>query len=177
MRKALAVVLIVVVAAVGWWYASPLWTLREMREAARDRDAAKLSAYVDYPALRADLKEDLRRYVTSQTALLGDADGRGGFAAQLAGAFVSPVVDAAVTPEGISTMFAAQSAQPSNSRGDAQRRGVPMPVSAPEQPIIDREGIDSFKAYGKDPRKGALVFHRSGLGWKLVGVDLPVSGG
>lgn len=166
MRKIVAAVLVLLIVAAAWWYASPIWTLRAMRDAAKDHDPARLSAYVDYPALREDLKADLGRYVMSEAAKRsGDA---GKLSAVIATAFLGPIVDAAVSPEGVEAMLAVQ------NRKDSQAPR-PVPASAGNDPVIDRDGFDSFRVHGKDASKGALVFHRSGLGWKLVGVDLPAS--
>ena len=61
-RETFAVmVLAMALAAAGWWFGSPWWTLREMRAAADAHDAARLSYYIDYPALRADLKGELNQ--------------------------------------------------------------------------------------------------------------------
>ena len=167
MRKIVAAVLVLLIVAAAWWYASPIWTLRAMRDAAKEHDAARLSAYVDYPALREDLKADLGRYVMSEAAKRpGDAGSKLG--AVIATAFLGPIVDAAVSPEGVEAMLAVQNRKESQ----APR---PVPASAGDDPVIDRDGFDSFRVHGKDASKGALVFHRSGLGWKLVGVDLPAS--
>ena len=167
MRKIVAAVLVLLIVAAAWWYVSPIWTLRAMRDAAKDHDAARLSAYVDYPALREDLKADMGRYVMSEAAKhSGDAGSKLG--AVIATAFLGPVIDAAVSPQGVEAMFAAE------NRQDFQAP-KPVPVTAGDDPIIERDGLDSFRVHGKDASKGALVFHRSGLGWKLVGVDLPAS--
>jgi hypothetical protein len=55
----LAGVLALLVTA-GWWFGSPWWTLWRMREAARAGDSAALAAYVDFPALRASMRAQLR---------------------------------------------------------------------------------------------------------------------
>ena len=58
-RLALAAAALILLAAVGWILGSPYYTLWQMREAARANDADRLSAFVDYPALRADLKSEI----------------------------------------------------------------------------------------------------------------------
>jgi len=170
MRKSLIAIavlaLAVVIAAAGWWYASPWWTLQAMRDAARERNAAKLSPYVDYPALREDLKGDLRRFALGEVGKSQSGD-LGGLGAALAAAVISPLVDAAVSPAGVEAMFAEQTSKA------AAARQQPLTVKAPDKPVIEREGLNDFRARGPDPSKGALLFHRFGLGWKLVGIDLP----
>ena len=58
---------------------------------------------------------------------------------------------------------------------DGETAAKSVPVSAGDDPIIERDGFNTFRVHGKDASKGALVFHRYGLRWKLAGVDLPHS--
>ncbi|MGZ2411907.1 DUF2939 family protein [Sphingomonas sp. F9_3S_D5_B_2] len=171
MRKVMAIVLVVVLAVGGWWYASPLWTLHELRAASEERNAAKVSRYVDYPALRQDLKGDLRRYITGQFAKSPVSEGGGKMGTAVALALLGPIVDSAVSPEGVAAMFARQ------KQLGARAGAKAGPVTASEDPIIERDGFDTFRVRDKDPAKGALVFRRSGLGWKLSAVDLPAPAG
>lgn len=59
-RLLVGIIVLVGVLGAGWWFGSPWWTLRQMRDAAAAHDAAALAAHVDAPALRADLVRQLR---------------------------------------------------------------------------------------------------------------------
>jgi hypothetical protein len=166
MRKVVALFALVVIIAIAWWYASPVWTLRAMGDAAKDRDQAKLSAYVDYPALRADVKHDMGDYASAKAGKRFGEPGRA-LAAYIANAFGDPAVDAVVSPAGVEAMFA------SEQQIEAAGGRLQAPVHAGDHPVIERDGLSSFRVHGRDATKGALVFHREGLGWKLVGLDLP----
>lgn len=166
MRKIVFALIALVVAAGAWWYFSPYWTLRQIQSAARAGDAKKLSAYVDYPAVREDLKGDFRRMMLKEAASRKQNDGFAAIGSAFALAMVDPVIDAMVTPEGVEAAFA------NRDKGKLEGRGGKLP-DAPADPVIERDGLDAFKVRGKDPSKGALVFARSGLGWKLVGFDMP----
>lgn len=52
---------LVIAALVGWYEISPRYTLGEMRQAAAAGNGAKLSKWVDYEALKIDLKGEIRR--------------------------------------------------------------------------------------------------------------------
>jgi hypothetical protein len=159
---AAAVALLLIVGA--WWYASPLWTLHEMQSAARKGDAKELSEYIDYPAVRESLKSQFRRQLLQEAAKSKE----GGFAAlgsAFALALVNPVLDATVTPEGMEAAFAHRNLVPAEA-------GPKLP-NTPSDPVVHREGLSHFTVSDKDPNKGSLLFERSGLGWKLVGFELP----
>ena len=166
MRKAIAAVLAMLLVIAGWWYVSPVWTLRGIRDAARQHDAAKLSKFVDYSALRDDLKTKLPRYISSEAARVSDNEGAI-FAPIIAAAILKPVLDEAASPGAIQAMFGAE---------NRDRNGLRLaPVTAGANPVIERDGLNTFRVHGEDRAKGALVFHRYGLGWKLAGIDLPTA--
>src|SRR5690349_4173100 len=49
----------ILAAGIGWQVASPWWTLKNMRDAARKRDSERLASYVDFPRVRSDLHDQL----------------------------------------------------------------------------------------------------------------------
>lgn len=171
--KSTAVVFGLLIAAlVGWYEGSPRYTLNEMRKAVADGNGAKLSAYVDYQALKIDLKGELRR------ELLLEANRRGAERNPMVGLAVDllPVgVDLLVTPEAVQAMFDATSAASTTGRGPgagASRVGV-MPVAIPrEGMVIEHHGLSEFKVKTKG-KDGAAIFRRDGFGWKLSGFDMP----
>ena len=175
--KAIALVFgLVIAVVVGWYEISPRYTLNEMRKAAEAGNGAKLSQWVDYESLKIDLKGELRR------ELLLEANRRGMERNPLVALGVELIpagVDLLVTPEAVQAMFDAKSAASTTGRGPAagsSRTGV-MPVAIPRHGIvIERHGLSEFKVKTKG-KDGAALFRRDGLGWKLVGFDMPYSFG
>lgn len=166
MRKVVIALVILVAAAGAWWYASPLWTLRQMRDAAQASDAEKLSAYVDYPAFREDLKGEMRRSMMSELTKRKQANGFETLGSMFAMALIDPMIDAMVTPEGVAAML-------DQAKRAKVRTNRPQLPQAANQPIIERKSFDRFIVRDKDPTKASLTFERHGLGWKLSGVDIP----
>lgn len=173
MRKTTGILLalgLIMAAAAGWWFASPWWALRQMRDAAAAKDVTRLSAYVDYPALRADLKGDVARQ------LLGTRSVAAGSVERLVAATIAgPLIDAMVTPQGVAAMFAADTTEAErDGAADDPRRRAQLP-RAPTQNAeveLDRNGFDEFSVRPSDSSGGTLLFRRAGLGWRLAGVDL-----
>ncbi|HKT91961.1 MAG TPA: DUF2939 domain-containing protein, partial [Paraburkholderia sp.] len=102
---AITVAVAMIVAALGYAYASPYIAVKHMKAAADARDAATLNEYVDYPALRLSLKQQvgemLQRRVEGQHSsnpllILG---------AVIGAALISPLVDAYATPEGVTALL------------------------------------------------------------------------
>src|SRR5687767_13540531 len=97
-------VLILLIALAGGWYAfSPGWTLRAMIDAARERDEAAFSSYVDYPALRADMKTELTARLQAQATRDPGPQGKLGLAVGMA--LLPPMVDRLVSPKAIEEAF------------------------------------------------------------------------
>ncbi len=192
MKKILIAIAVVMVAAGGWYYGSPLWTLKAMRDAAVAKDSAALSAYVDYEALRTDLKGDMRR---SMMAEMGKQPENpfGAIGMAIAMKLIDPMIEAMVTPEGVEALFAGQrggddaddtASGPGSDGSAGSGAAEAAPGSGPsarpslasagpgDDPEIDRISLDEFRVRGGG-KDGELIFRRHGLGWKLAGVDLP----
>ncbi len=177
MRYIVTVFAMLIAAFVGWFEFSPRYTLNEMRKAAEAGNVTKMSNWVDYQALKIDLKGELRREILLEGNRRGmDRDPLTRFGADLAVALLPIGVDLIVSPEAVQAMFDTKSAASTMGRGPGIRAtdsvGV-MPVGIPKQDIvIERQGLNTFKVKTKG-KDGAAVFHRSGLGWKLAGFDVP----
>ena len=161
-----------VAAAAGWWFASPWWTLKAMREAAAAHDERALSAHVDYPALREDMKGELMKQVSTDGRGIA---GLGKIGAQIANAIAGPMIDAAVTPAGVEAMFRADDARAGGETEAPASTGERLPQlpEAKDRPLIERHGLGEFTVRGREAGSATLVFHRDGLGWRLAGIDLP----
>nr|WP_241021867.1 DUF2939 domain-containing protein [Burkholderia sp. Ac-20353] len=95
-----------VLAAIGYGYASPYVALGRLKAAIDARDAQAVSEYVDFPALRISLKQqvtdelmrriDAKRHDNNPFAVIG---------ALIGSALIGPLVDAYATPEGVAALM------------------------------------------------------------------------
>ncbi|AOJ10320.1 DUF2939 domain-containing protein [Burkholderia mayonis] len=105
--KPVSIVVALVVAAVVivYAYASPYLALRQMKQAIDARDAQAISTYVDFPALRISLKQQL----TDELMRRIDAQKRDNplaiIGALIGSALVGPLVDAYATPDGVAALM------------------------------------------------------------------------
>jgi hypothetical protein len=159
-------------------YASPHWQLYRMRAAVEARDAQALARYVDFPALRGSLKQQVLHRLGA-----GNAQGESGsnpfaaFGKAMASAVIEPVVDAAVSPEGVRAMLAAGDIRlkPKHDQ-DQQPPGLPHDERPREKPNYDL----SYRSWGQvviqKAQGGGVTFilNRDGLwSWKLAAIELP----
>ena len=160
---AVAAALIVIAAGALWYFESPLWTLKSIKEAAQSGDADALNAYVDYPALRQSLKTQLTARMAAETRK--DQSGLGALGMAVGVAMMGPMIDGLVSPAGMRAVLLAEA--------QANRVPAASALHLPKQPVIVRRGFSEFLVTStRQPRSG-LVFKRHGLSWKLSGVDSP----
>lgn len=160
MKKWLTILMLAAVAAgAGWYFGSPWWTLHRIKSAAEARDVKALNAYIDYRAVRADVRAQIK----ARTRPRG-IDAPGDVADALASTIAQGVADAVVRPEGMVAVFAAGSV----SRSPFAMRAEDMEVRY--------EGPNQFRLVNTGEKGGALVFRRYGLGWKIAGVTIPDGG-
>jgi len=178
----IALVSILIVLAGIAFYCTPYLTYRSIRMAAENRDAAALSEYIDFPAIKKSLKENFKAKI--EVTEKKDGDKFAGIGAAIASAFINPLVDAFVTPETISMMMKGnlpslikkerRGEKKSEHAGDKQSsRSAARPETLMYYESLNRFVVEvKKKGSGEEPI--ALVFKRSRLiHWKLCAIKLP----
>jgi hypothetical protein len=159
-RWILGIVALLLVAIGGWLWGSPYLTLLQLKKAADARDLTTLSARVDYPAVRADLKAQLGSRLDRREGSALDRLG-----AVLAERFADPLLDAAITPEGMRALFAS---------GAVARAARPFSSdSGPAEMRVRRDSIGQFTLASRNGTGPEVVFALQGLSWRVVAVRLP----
>jgi hypothetical protein len=192
---AITVAAAMVVAAIGYSYASPYIAVKHMKAAADARDAATLNEYVDYPALRLSLKEQvgemLHRRIEGQHSsnpllILG---------AVIGAALIGPLVDAYATPDGVAALLSGmpptgkpgehpQAPPPDSGAQSADAPAAPPAPAASGNPAPEPRpvttagyrGLNEFALTWDRSETGehyAAILQRHGLfSWKLAAVEL-----
>lgn len=170
--NAIAALLIVLVV---WFYCTPYLAVNAMRSAAEEKNAAKLSGYVNYPAV----KEDLRTtFNTKLAAQLGKEEGENPFAAMgeaMAAALINPIVEALVTPESLAIMMEGDNEQTQPAENDTKPSEAKKPGA---ETSMAYESLNRFvftvTQKNETGEAIGLVFHREGIfSWKLSALRLP----
>lgn len=160
---AVAAALIVAASATLWYFESPAWTLKGMKDAAQSHDADGLNAYIDYPALRESLKAELMARMMAEAQR--DKSGFGALGMAVGSAVVGPMIDGLVSPAGMRTALLANR--------ETNETPAASVLHVPENPVIVRRNFSEFVVTTKDQPDRGLVFRRHGLSWMLSGVELP----
>lgn len=168
-------VVIVTLAAGFWFYYTPYMAVNNVKKALAARDAVALADYVNFPALRENLKANIGAELARKQGNPLQALG-----AALVMVAINPILDTMLTPDGLALMMQGhrpdllkdgrnkprpegESSQAADSGGNETRMGY--------------EGFDRFivtvkKKTGQDAPV-VFVFQREGLfAWKLAGLRL-----
>lgn len=195
----IALIVIVVVAALGYAYASPYIALDRLKRAADSRDVDTVNAYVDYPALRDSLKLQVTGLLTRRLDVQHNGNPLAAIGAMIGVALIGPLVDAYATPDGVAALLngipprgepgerpppppaapadnpapnSPQPPAPASSQANANSNTPPQPP----QTTAGYRGINEFVVtyqHGVGDTRYAAIFRRQGLfTWKLSAVDL-----
>jgi hypothetical protein len=173
--------LAVLAGAGGWFFHTPYATVKAIRQAAYDKDARALSSYVDFPAVKENLKASVRAKMHPDRGEGAQQTGSAAMGAALAMAVVGPMIEALVTPDTIALVLNGEI--PSlERRREAERAPAVRSGPEPDERTEVRMGYESFnrfvvtaRKHGDEDEPMALVLQREGLAsWKLVAIRLPL---
>ena len=175
MKKWLAFALVVLVAVIVYVAAGPYLTVRAIRIAVKEQDAAALSRQVDFPALRASLKAQLDDRLLRRAGPDLQSNALAAFGLSIANSLMGGGVDAMVTPAGLGALMEGHKIW---KRVDDGIRTPDPTVPAPEVLHDARYRYESpsrFTATVSDDEGHPIVFvmTRDGLHWKLSDIRLP----
>ncbi len=122
-------------------YASPYWTLRQMRNAIVDKDADAFSSHVDFPALRESVRAQV---MIAMQARLGVPETKGnalaGLGMLLGMALMNQIIDTIVTPSGVMALMAEGTARPLDLIPGRTPAPGGAPAPAPAEPPARASG-------------------------------------
>ena len=153
--------------------AAPYITVHHIKSAAESHDGEALSEYIEFPSVRQSLKDQMNAMFMKEMAKDGMSDNPfAALGAAFAGVMVDKMVEAYVTPAGITQLMAGakpNSAQGGESDGDSGHK----PLS---DASMSYESLNKFvvKTKGGTGEEGKFVLRRRGIGWKLTEIIIPL---
>src|SRR5690349_25061325 len=148
---AVARIVIALIAALALGYASPYIALNNLKRAADARDAQTVNQYVDFPALRESLKQQVTGLLTRRLDSRGNGNPLAAIGAMIGVALIGPLVDAYATPDGVAALL--NGIPP---RGEPGERPPPPPAApadnpAPNSPQTPAPASSQANANGNTP--------------------------
>ncbi|MEO6365286.1 MAG: DUF2939 domain-containing protein [Luteimonas sp.] len=175
MKKAIALMLVALLALAGYVAAGPYLTMRAIRDAVRSGDHAALGDQVDFPALRTSLKAQLGDHLIRKAGADMQSSLFGALALTVAGGALNAAVEVMVNPVGLGALMEGRQVW-RNVNGSVEAQ----PDAPGGRPLQDAathyESLSRFTATVPDESGKPVVFvlTRDGLQWKLSDVRLPL---
>ena len=154
-------------------YASPYLVLNNIKNAAQQGDADKLSGYIDFPSVKQSMKDQVKAAMVEELASSKEQDGFEALGTMLAAAMIDPLIDGLVTPDGVALML------------QGQKLDFDLNNDTPEdKPKAKNEDVDykagylSFNRFkvqiidANDPDESLdVIMHRDWLSWKVTRIN------
>ena len=175
-KSILTLVTLLIIGFASYVIAGPYLTVHGIRSSIKENDTDRLSAYVEFKLLRANLKEQFNATMIKNT----DEDMKNNpFAMMMVGVasqIVDGLVDVYVTPDSIAILLDGERpeyrARPSytETKPTKNRRNEPLKEYTTKFVSTDR-----FYVYtkGANEKEITIVLQRFGLEWKLTNIILP----
>lgn len=154
-------------------YASPYIALYNIKNAAEQKDADKLSGYIDFPSVKQSIKDQVKAAMVEELAASDEQDGFEALGTMLAAAMIDPIVDGVVTPDGVALMLQGQELdfglddkttkdKPKVKDTDIDYRAGYLSFNRFKVQIIDADDTDESLD---------VIMHRDGLSWKVTRIS------
>ena len=156
--------------------AAPFITVYRMKSAAENHDGEALSDHIEFPSVRQSLKDQMNAMFTKK--MVEDEEMKdnpfAALGAVFAGVIVDKMVDAYVTPAGITQLMAGEKPQSGAEQGDGSTGSTELKPL--EDASMSYESLDKFvvKIKDADGRVVKFVLRRRGIGWKLTEIIIPL---
>lgn len=174
-KKILGSVVALVIAIIGYLYASPYLVLNSIKTAAQNGESEKVSQYIDYPSVRQSFKDQMNAMMMKEVQKQ-ENDGFAALGAMLASAMVDKMIDAVVTPEGMTLMLQGKDLKQSVSGGENESAEHKQEEHQPDYET-SYTSFNDFQVVIKDPNKSKevkVLMVRDGLSWKINKIVVPM---
>ena len=157
-----------------WFYLTPHLTVVGMKAATEANDASRLSGYVNFPALKENLKTSFNAKLAPEAAKGKKPNLFASLEGKMTAAIINPMIDTLVTPENLLMMMKGDKPQ------SVKSTTRPKPSSSKDtETSMSYESFDRFvvtvKKKGSTDEPVGLVFNRESLfSWKLSALRLPM---
>jgi hypothetical protein len=169
---------VAMIALLGYVAAGPYLAIADIKTGIVEKDADRLSAKVDFPTLRQNLKAQLNARLLHNTAGELKDNPLGALAAGLATTMVDGILDAFVTPAGLAHVMKGDRPSESIVKQTVTADTGPPPKEADllQNARYSYDSLSQFSVWvpNDEGKETQFVLQREGLSWRLVNLVLPI---
>ena len=154
-------------------YASPYLVLNNIKNAAEQGDADKLSGYIDFPSVKQSMKDQVKAVMVKELTSSKEQDGFEALGTMLGAAMIDPLIDGLVTPDGVALMLQGQKLDfdLNNDTPEDKAKGK-------NEDIDYKAGYLSFNRFkvqiidaDNSDESIDVIMHRDWLSWKVTRIN------
>jgi hypothetical protein len=176
MKKIIALMAFLAIVITSYFAAGPYITIHKIKSGIEHQDPEKISAQVNFTALRTNLKEQFNALFIKQTASDLKDNPFAPLGMVFASKLIDGMVDAFVTPTSLTNLMEGKKPkQPQSEEGTQEADSKkPEPFKGARYTY---DSISKFSAWVKDDKgkETRFVFTRKGLSWKLSNIQFPMN--
>ena len=180
-KLAIGVGIALLIALLAWVAAGPWIAIHGIRTAIRAQDTAALERWVDFPALRVNLKAHVEDAIARRAGEGVQANPFGAIGIRVASGIAGGAVDALATPMGIAAVLEGRNTwmRAIGRIEDGDTYGPPKAYDPFHDAKQRYESTSRFTVTTHDAQGEPLVFvlQRQGLRWRLVDIRFGATGG
>lgn len=165
----------VVLAILAYLYASPYIALNSIKNTAQAGDSDTVSKYIDYSSVRQSFKDQMNVVMMKEMGK-HENNGFAALGAMLASSMVEKMVDALVTPEGMTMMLQGKNLKES-AKGSVQQESSETQDEHKPDYKSGYTSLNDFEVVIKDQDKAKevkVMMVRDGLSWKINKIAVPM---
>lgn len=177
-KKVLGVITAIITMIVligGYFYASPYLVLNSIKGAVKSGDSEKVSAYIDFDSVRQSFKSQMNAYMVKEIGSK-DTNGFEALGTMMASAMVDKMVDAIVTPEGMTLMLQGKNVKESltgNSSDSKNSESNAQKLDYSTRYLSMNKFEVTFKRKDDD-KELKVIMERDGLSWIIKKFVIPM---
>ena len=154
-------------------YVSPYLVLNNIKNAAEQGDADKLSGYIDFPSVKQSMKDQVKAVMVKELTSSKEQDGFEALGTMLGAAMIDPLIDGLVTPDGVALMLQGQKLDfdLNNDTPEDKAKGK-------NEDIDYKAGYLSFNRFkvqiidaDNSDESIDVIMHRDWLSWKVTRIN------
>lgn len=176
-KKLIWGIIAILVVMGGYFYASPYLVLNSIKNAAQAGDTEKVSAYIDYPSVRQSFKDQVNAHMVKDMASK-ETNGWEALGAMMASAMVDKMVDAVITPEGMTLLLQGKDFKESLKPIEQQSKQDTEVTDKKTEFSTRYLSLNIFEATLKNTentKQLKIILERDGLSWKVKKFVVPMN--
>ncbi len=174
MRKSYWIIVLLLIAGMGYVAAGPLITISQIKSGIEEQDSEKLSDNIDFPVLRQNMKDQFNALMMKGAVANLEDNPFGVLAIGFASQLVDGMVDSFVTPPGLASLMEGEKPSDNSSSNSGTIKQEKRELFKDARYSYDSTSKFSVWVPNDNGEEIRFILRRSGIEWKLANIVIPI---